>query len=250
MSGVGLRVRQGVGVLGELLITAGVVVLLFIVWSLYVDDAIDAHAQAGVVSGLEQQFAGVTPTAGATAPAPAPTPTAVPTPTTPPLPTSASYGQVFGIVRIPRFGSDYAKPLYQGTGLDVLAHGVGHYVGTQEPGQLGNMAIAGHRTTHGHPFLDIDTIKPGDAIIIETKAGYYVYRAVRSEVVLPTDINVLAPVPDHPGQPADGHWLTMTSCTPKYSASHRFVLISSFVGFFNRAEGLPSAYRTVSNQGS
>ena len=65
----------------------------------------------------------------------------------------------FAIVRIPRFGADYARPVIEGTGRDVLALGVGHYVGTAGPGEVGNFALAGHRTTYGRPFHDIDRLR-------------------------------------------------------------------------------------------
>ena len=60
---------------------------------------------------------------------------------------------------MPRFGADYARPVVEGAARPVLAHGVGHYAGTAEPGEVGNFAVAGHRTTYGKPFNEIDTLR-------------------------------------------------------------------------------------------
>src|SRR5690606_40138254 len=84
-------------------------------------------------------------------------------------------GEPFAVIRIPRFGDDYARPVIEDTGLDVLARGVGHYVGTAMPGEVGNVGLAGHRTTYGAPFNRIHELQPGDRVVIETAAAYSVY---------------------------------------------------------------------------
>ncbi len=229
-----MRVVRGVvGTVGELAITAGVLLLLFVVWELGVVGFTTNRAQAATVDTLERQFAQPTPTAPSTS-----SPTASPTtPTTVPVPPP---GDAYAILRIPRLGAAWAKPVYQGVGLDVLAKGIGHYPDTQLPGQVGNAAFAGHRAGHGNPLIDIDTIRPGDAIVVETADTYVIYRADRSEIVPPTDVKVLAPVPDQPGVAPTEAWLTLTSCEPKYGSTNRFIVFAKLDHSVPRAQGLPA----------
>jgi len=230
-------VRTVVGVVGELAITAGVLLLLFVVWEIGIVGVTTNRAQAATVEGLEQQFR-QRPGPG---PAPAPTDspsTTTPTtaPTTPSLPSSTD---AFAILRIPRLGSGWAKPVYEGVGSDVLAKGIGHYPDTQLPGQVGNVGLAGHRAGHGNPLIDIDTIRPGDPIVVETAIGYTVYKAVRSEIVPPTDVAVLAPVPNQPGATPSQAWLTLTSCEPKYGSTNRFIVFALLDRTVPRDQGPP-----------
>ena len=236
-------VRAVVGTVGELAITAGVLLLLFVVWELGVVGFTTNRAQAATVDTLERQFAQPTPMTPIaptmpTTSGPTDTPTASPTTPAPvPLPPP---GDAFAILRIPRLGTPWAKPVYQGVGLDVLAKGIGHYPDTQLPGQVGNAAFAGHRAGHGNPLIDIDTIRPGDAIVVETADTYVIYRADRSEIVPPTDVNVLAPVPDQPGVAPTEAWLTLTSCEPKYGSTNRFIVFAKLDRLVPRSEGLPA----------
>ncbi len=232
--------RTVVGAVGELAITAGVLLLLFVAWELGFVAVTTNRAQAATVDSLERQFAQPTPapTTSPATPAPTDTPTATVAPTTPAIPVPPP-GDAFAILRIPRLGSAWAKPVYQGVGLDVLAKGIGHYPDTQLPGQVGNTAYAGHRAGHGNPLIDIDTIRPGDAIVVETADTYVIYRVDRSEIVPPTDINVLAPVPDRPGVTPTEAWLTLTSCEPKYGSTNRFIVFAKLDRSIPRAQGLP-----------
>ena len=244
--------RAVVGVVGELAITAGAVLLLFVVWQLGIVGITANRAQAATVDSLERQFAGSQPTpspttsSAATTPAPtatghnatsAPSPNPTSTATTPPQPPS---GDAFAIVRIPRLGAGWAKPVYQGVGANVLAEGIGHYPDTQLPGGVGNVGLAGHRAGHGNPLIDIDTIRPGDAIVVETTDSYSVYRAERSEIVPPNDVQVLAPVPEQPGATPTEAWLTLTSCEPKYGSTNRFIVFAKLDRTVPRDQGPPT----------
>lgn len=215
-----------VGVLGELILTAGVLVLLFVVWQIGWTGLVVGREQAAAAAALEQQFAAA---AGPSLPT---GPETVSTP----LPD----GTVFGLLRVPRFGADWVRPIYEGVDPGTLAKGIGHYPGTQWPGQVGNFAIAGHRTTHGNPLLDIDTLQPGDVIVVETQDSYAVYRVAAATVVLPTAVQVLSPVPNQPGATPTEAWLTMTSCHPKFSAAQRFVVSARLDRVAPRAAGLPA----------
>ena len=165
-------VRAVVGVVGELAITAGRLLLLFVVWQLGVVGITANRAQAATVDSLERQFAGTRADRADHAdhglrPDRAP-PRAAPQPHLDDTRSQPPAGDAFAILRIPRLGAGWAKPVYQGVGADVLAEGIGHYPDTQLPGQVGNVGLAGHRAGHGNPLIDIDTIRPGDAIVVET----------------------------------------------------------------------------------
>lgn len=230
--------RRTVGVVGELLITAGVLVLFFLVWQLWGTDLTANREQAHAVAHLEQVFTHE-PSAAATTPAGASDPmvTLIGVPT----------GDAFAIIRVPRFGPDYARPIVQGTDYQVLMRGVGHYDGTAMPGQIGNFAVAGHRTTYGRPFHNIDQLRPGDAIIVETKQDFDVY-TVRSHVIVqPWQTDVIAPVPEHPGAKPTQRWMTMTSCHPKYSAAQRYVSFAELSQTLPRSKGLPASLLEVKN---
>ena len=112
----------------------------------------------------------------------------------------------------------------EGATADDLAKGPGHFPETPLPGQLGNAAIAGHRTTHLHPFFDIDKLQPGDEIIVTTLNGRYVYHVTGTEVVAPEDYAAVIPTTD-----ATKATLTLVSCTPRYSATNRIVVHSELV---------------------
>ena len=98
------------------------------------------------------------------------------------------------------------------------------------PGAVGNFAVAGHRTTYGRPFHDIDRLRAGDTIVVETKTAYSVYAVKRHDIVAPTDVEVIAPVPAASrARSRPARWLTMTACHPKYSAAQRYVVFAELV---------------------
>ncbi|MBN9184763.1 MAG: class E sortase, partial [Microbacterium sp.] len=174
-----------------------------------------------------------------------PTPAAT---TAPPAMAQPANAQVFGVMHIPRFGSDYAVKIAGGVTragtLDPI--GIGHYPGAPMPGAVGNVALAAHRTTFGKPFNRIADLHIGDAIVIETPQGWYTYRFRTLEYVKPDAVDVLLPVPQESGLSADGRYLTMTSCSPMYSKAERIVAYSSFESFTPRAAGAPASLAAVS----
>jgi sortase A len=105
----------------------------------------------------------------------------------------------------------------EGTGASALRAGAGHYPNTPLPGEEGNVAIAGHRTTYGKPFANLDRLKVGEDIVLETPIGQHVYRVIREPfVVSNNDFTVIAQTP--------GKTLTLTTCHPKGSARQRLVV--------------------------
>ncbi len=230
-----------VGVVGELLITLGVVTLLYVAWQLWIGDVIYAaqhNAEASELSETwqreyEEQFSA------------APTPTPAPDETVaPPVMAQPKDAKVFATMRIPRFGDDYAVKMAGGVSrartLDTI--GIGHYKGTDMPGDIGNFAVAAHRTTWGKPFNRIADLHVGDAIVIETKNGWYTYRFRTLEYVRPDAVDVLLDVPQQQDVVNAGTgYLTMTSCSPMYSMTERIVAYSVFDSFTPRSEGAPAA---------
>lgn len=79
------------------------------------------------------------------------------------------------VVRIPRFGADFAVPLLDGTSDDVLARGLGRYDDSARPGGRGNLTLAGHRVTHGEPFRDLPDLEVGDEVVVETRDAVHTY---------------------------------------------------------------------------
>jgi sortase A len=121
-----------------------------------------------------------------------------------------------GEIRIPAIGLN--QVLVEGTSTDDLRQGPGHYVNTPLPGQGGNAAIAGHRTTYGHPFYNLDGVKPGDPIVVTTVQGVFVYDTFKQTVVSPSDTAVIDNV--------FANYLTLTTCNPRFSASSRLVVVA------------------------
>ena len=128
-------------------------------------------------------------------------------------------GSPVGIVSIPKIS--LSMVIVEGTDAEQLRSGPGHYPGTPLPGQAGNAAIAGHRTTYLHPFYNLDALAPGDSIDVLTAQGWFVYRVTGTQAVAPTDVAVVAPTPT----PV----LTLTTCNPRYSASQRLVVRADLV---------------------
>lgn len=223
-----------VGFVGEVLLTFGVLVLLFVAWQLWWTDVEANRDAARATTSLEQAFA-VAPDGSAPAPGPG-APTSVPDAK---APGGLVVGKGFALMRIPRFGSDWVRPIYEGTGTDTLKRGLGHYLGTAAPGAVGNFAVAGHRTTWGRPLHDIERLVPGDRIVVESLTAYDVYAVTSHEIVRPTQSEVIAPNPTDPSAAPTKAMLTLTACHPKYSAAQRYIIHAELVGTYSRAEGLP-----------
>ena len=116
-------------------------------------------------------------------------------------------------IKIPSIGVDTV--VVEGTSASALRAGAGHYPDTPLPCEAGNVAIAGHRTTYGKPFSELDKLKSGDVVILETPVGSCTYEiTITPRVILPTDLSVVANTPDQ-------KLLTLTTCHPRGSAAKR-----------------------------
>jgi sortase A len=159
----------------------------------------------------------------------------------------------FANLIVPRLGADYRRPIAEGVGLNVLnnrATGVGHYPQTQLPGEVGNFAVAAHRTTYGAGFHDIDKLMVGDSIYVETQDGWYKYVYRGTEYVRPTGVGVLDPVPQTEGATSTDRVITMTSCHPFFSAAERIIAYGVFDGWYPRASGPPAEIATLVQAGA
>jgi sortase A len=133
-------------------------------------------------------------------------------------------GQPFALITIPAFGPHWRFTLIQGTALAQLDLSPGHVPGTQWPGQLGNFAVAGHRVTAGNPFWSLPSLRAGDLVYIQTQDNDYTYRVTREQTVLPTDLRVLDPVPGHPGARPTKRLITLITCDPAWTGTHRVIV--------------------------
>jgi sortase A len=133
-----------------------------------------------------------------------------------PLPRSVDPGEGHwvGVLSIPAI--DLQQVIVNGTTVNDLRLGPGHYLGTPLPGEAGNVAIAGHRTTWGRPFRNLDHLKRGDQIVISTPRADVLYRVDWTRIVAPTDLSVIGPTGTNS--------LTLTTCHPAYSAAQRLIV--------------------------
>ena len=147
-------------------------------------------------------------------------------------------GTPFGLVYIPRLRDKvWGLPLVQGVGPDELAQGIGHYVGTAMPGEIGNFATAGHRATHGEPLRDIDQLEKGDQVIVETSTDWFTYELGESTIVSPSDVWVIDPVPGKPDATPSEAIITLTSCNPRWASTERFIWWGNLVDITSKASG-------------
>jgi LPXTG-site transpeptidase (sortase) family protein len=139
-------------------------------------------------------------------------------------------GEEIGFLRIPRLGRDYQLPVALGTDLDILNQGVaGAYLAPYRSAmpwdRSGNFAMAAHRDGHGAAFHNLPELRPGDRIGFETRDTWYLYTVAR---VLPRtdkfDVGVVAPVPRGSGFHGPGRYITLTTCTPAYTSLYRMAV--------------------------
>lgn len=213
-------------VVGELLLTSGALVLLHLVWQLWWTDlaAFKAHDEIlqRTRSVFEQSVSDVPGDRAQTAAEPFDT----------------EMPQAEYIVHLPTI--EAVHPVVDDVDEHSLSLGVlGHYPETQLPGEVGNFALAGHRTTYGRPLWAIADLKPGDPLVVETAEKYYVYSFDRHEIVYPYQVEILAPKPGFPDEEADSASMTLMACHPRFSAAQRIVAYSSLVREYDRADGPP-----------
>ena len=223
------------GIAGELLLTAGVVVLLFIAWQNVFNSWVLNGQQNGAASQLGKQWL------ENAAPAPSGSPSAsgggqasVGPDADIPVESEPANAQPIAVIYVPRFGTDWKRTIREGTGLDVLNSaqaGVGHYAKTGMPGAVGNFAVAAHDTGYGSTFLHMQNLRLGDKVYVQTKDGFYTYAFRNYQYVQPNETAVLDPVPRQDGSQASDRILTMTTCNPPYHTVERLISYSVLESF-------------------
>ena len=251
--------RRTLGVLGELLVTIGVVLALFVVYQVWWTDLGAGRAQSAADADLERAWESrVNPRGRAT-----------------PAPDEPLEGTAFARLHIPAFGSDYRFAVVSGTSDAALEVGPGHYTESQAPGEPGNFAVAGHRVGRGAPFNDLDALRTCDALVYATADEWLIYRVLPVDapdaataraqaarclpaevadrvtsgayeglsgvsVVRPEDVWVIDAVPGRTG-PATADMVplaTLTTCHPQFSAEERLVVHAALERAEPRVDGV------------
>jgi sortase A len=222
-------VRRTFAAIGRILVTIGLLILLFVTYELWGTGIFTARDQVRLKSEFHKELVQARNQDNPVVTVPTSKPTRggkrkhhPPTSTTinPTYEVAPPEGGIIGEIVIKKIGVDWI--FREGVQLADLAQGPGHYPGTPLPGQIGNAAIAGHRTTHGAPFFRVNELAPGDKIQITTFAGSYTYVVYKQPFAVdPTDYGVVANTPDAE--------LTLTSCNPRYSAAQRIVIKAKLV---------------------
>ncbi|RMI36321.1 class E sortase, partial [Streptomyces triticirhizae] len=220
-------------VIGELFITTGVLLLLFVVYQLWwtnVEARAHANGQANELQERWEESGGGEESEENRDPG------------------VFSAGEGFAILYLPTL--DVRVPVAESVDPgSVLDNGmVGHY--TEEDGlptampwdEEGNVGLAGHRNTHGEPFRYINNLEPGDPIVIETESTYYTYEMrSRLDSTSPSNTAVLDPIPEQGGFTDPGRYVTLTTCTPEFTSTYRLIVWGELAEERPRAEGMPDA---------
>ena len=231
-------------VLGELLLTAGALLLLFAFYESFWTNIASGRLQNDAQANLEQRWHdGDDPWVN-------PRERRLPAP-----------GDAFARMFIPAFGPDYVFAIVEGVDEQQLLAGPGRYPDTQLPGEPGNFAVAGHRVGKGAPFNDLAALRACDAIVVETRSSWVTYRVLPMEtgsaprraetaaclapplidrvvdgdyagvlgrhITLPGDVNVLNPMPESPStEVTEGlaGMITLTTCHPQFSNAERMII--------------------------
>lgn len=228
------RVTAGVGMLCVSALIGG-----HLVHEVFVTDMEVAGQHQADVATMQKKFAEAEASASVS-------PSAAKTTEKPKLPgelirSQLVHGEPFGVMYIPRFGDDWRFPIIEGTEHDLLDRGVTHESYTSLPGEKGNFGVAGHRVTYGKPFYDIDELKAGDQIIVETVEGWAVYSVTSHKIVEANQTEVYADVaPDEMAKDSNGSWITMVACHPEWSNKQRYVVFGRLVELRPRTQTAPN----------
>jgi sortase A len=219
---VGSRLRTIVRGTGEVLITFGLVVLLFAGYEIWGKAVIvDAH-QNDLSSQLAQEW-GADPTVGPTT-----------GPSTKPKPPAE--GKPVAGLYIPKLDKHWV--VVEGVTPDDIRYAPGHYPKSAMPGQVGNFAVAGHRIRA--TFWRLDELRAGDAIVVETQGEWFVYRVYQQRIVKPYQVEVVAPVPGKPSEQPTEKLLTLTTCNPKFDNYQRLIIHARLDHVQAKAAGRPA----------
>jgi sortase A len=219
-------------VLGELLITSGIVLGAYVAYELWGSNVAAKQTWTSSTSELQSEFEQKYKALLEANPSVSPAEIK--------LSEKPKSGKPFALLYAPSlWPNNKSVPILEDTSDRVLAKGIGHYTETNLPGEVGNFAIAGHRATHGEPFAQFQLFKRGDKVTVETLAGKYVYALVADIKVLPEDVWVIGPKPAVEAlnsYPADAKFITLTTCDPRWSSEKRWVWFGVQESFTPRAQ--------------
>ena len=195
------RLMRAVGIL---LILAGVGMLAYIAWQYYGTNIVSKQKQEAVKEKIAEDWG------------------------------KGLDSDAIGLLRVPRFGDTYEKPIVKGFGDDDLSRGVGWDTKSARPGQIGNFAIAGHRVTHGEVFSKFPKLKKGDLVYVETRTDVYTYKLRNSGTSITVDFTVgwplqRVPAPGAAGERPTKAVLTMLTCSELFHTRNRNVVIGDLV---------------------
>jgi sortase A len=220
------RIRAAIRVGGELMITFGLVVLLFAAYEVWGVGVVQGGKQDDLAGALEQQWAnepGDDPTVGPTAGAGG---------------TGGLGSKIQGIAKLYIPALDQQWVVVEGVTQADIRYAPGHYPDTALPGQIGNFSVAGHRNRA--TFWRLDELHAGDAIVVEDRDNWYVYRVVQTRIVKPTQVEVVAPVPMLPGSKPTKAMLTLTTCNPKFDNYQRLIVHGELTRTQPKSQGDPT----------
>lgn len=209
------RIASAISVVGELLITAGLILALFVVYSLWWTNVVADRKERHDADAVRRHWASQ----------PAST-----------SPGALDTGAGIGFLHVPAMGGHYEVLVKRGTSVPVLNEGVaGYYVSPEKSAmpwdRTGNFTIAAHRDGHGAKFHNINKIKKGDAIVFETRDTWYVYKVY--DILDQTskyNVHVIDQVPKESGRTKPGRYITLTTCTPVFTSLYRYVVWGELVG--------------------
>jgi sortase A len=215
---------------GELCLTAGVVGLLFVAYLVWGTGLRTAGIQRQYAAELNHKWGGSALTSCGSGSSPTPTTPLGYSAKVPSDPIELTSSQPFAFIKIPAFGPRWQFTLIQGTTLAQLDTSPGHVTGTQLPGQVGNFVVAGHRVTAGNPFWSLPSLRAGDLVCIDTQYNTYTYRVTGPPILVsPQDLAVLDPVPGHPDAKPAGRLITLITCDPAWTGTHRIIVTGDLV---------------------
>jgi len=203
--------RKIISILGELLLTLGVLILLFVVYQVWFSN-LASQAEADRISNeliesFELDYSNID--------------TGSEDKEVSSIERKESEG--FALLYVPRLKDDvWGTPILDGITESKLAKGIGHYPTTELPGEVGNFSIAGHRATYGEPFARFERLQVGDNVVVRTVEGWFVYQLKKDQIVLPSEVWVLNDVPTQDFS-AGSSLITLTTCDPRWNSYQRWI---------------------------
>ena len=200
------------------LVLAGLAILGYVAWQFFGTNVVSHHKQKQLVEQTEKAWGAQAGASGRT--------------------TGVELHGASALIRIPKFGKGYVMPVQEGISEQVLAEGFGHMPQSQDPGQVGNYAIAAHRVTHGEPLRNMPSLRPGDKVVVETRDATYTYVLDTNPndlIVTFRDVWVVDRLPKNPDggvEPAQRpgqRLITLTTCAELFHTDNRMIAFGHLV---------------------